>query len=107
MPLVDFLAEDAASLPRDAVVARASIVLRHPPLALDVAAMLEALEGGVERALVDVEALAGELVDAEADPPAMHRIEREGLEDEEVDAAAKGVGFLRVARHGVSSRSRD
>src|SRR5262245_21114271 len=66
--------------------------------------MLESLKGGVERALVDVEAALRQLLDSQADPPAVYGLERQSLEHEEVDAASKRIGFLGVARrHEASS----
>src|SRR5688500_16716399 len=63
LPLVDLEAKRAASLPRYRVVACAAVVLGGLPVALDVALALEALEGGVEGALVHIEAPLGELLD--------------------------------------------
>jgi hypothetical protein len=101
LPLVDLEAERAAALPGDGVVASAAVVLGGLPVALDVAFVLEALEGGVEGALVDVEASFGKLLDAFAESPAVHGLEGEGLEDQEVDGAAEGIGLGGVAgRHG-------
>ena len=44
-----------------------------------------------------------DLFDAEADAPPVHRLEGERFEHEQVDAAAEGVGFLRMAGHGTRS----
>src|SRR5689334_24314613 len=49
LPLVDFLPERASALCGDLIKAGAAIVLGGLPGALDVAAMLEALQRGVER----------------------------------------------------------
>src|ERR1051326_5395660 len=64
LPFVDFLAEGFAPVLREAVVARPPIVLGGLPIAFDPAAMLETLQRGVERALVDVESSARDLLDA-------------------------------------------
>src|SRR5205823_4642515 len=102
-PFVHLVAECATSLPCDGVVPRATVVLGVLPIALDVAAKLEALERWIERALIDVEASARDLSDAEADPPAVHRLERECLEDQQVDATPEDVGFGGMScRHGSS-----
>ena len=62
------------------------------PFALDVALFLEAVEGGLERALSDFQRVARELLDALADAPAMHRGEREGFQDEEVEGSLEDIG---------------
>jgi hypothetical protein len=97
IPLVHFFAECFPSVRGERVVARAAIVHGGLPGALDPAAMLEALQRGIERSLIDVESSAGDLLNAESDSPAVHWLEGEGLEDEEVDAAAECVGFLRMS----------
>src|SRR3954470_13604164 len=104
LPLLYLLTERPAPLWGDLVEPRAAIVLRGLPRALDVATMLESLQCGVERALVHLEAAARDLLNADADPPSVHWRERQRLEDEEIDAAAKGIRLGRMARrHGVGS----
>src|SRR5688572_24724374 len=76
LPLVDLEAERAPSLSSDGIVACAAVVLGGLPVALDVALVLEALEGGVEGALVHIEPPLGELLDAFTEAPAVHRLER-------------------------------
>src|SRR4051812_29031991 len=87
LPLVDLFTERSAALPRDGVVARASVVLGVLPVALDVAAMFEPLERGIERALVDLQPAARDLLDAEPNSPAVHRFQGERFQDQQVDAA--------------------
>src|SRR5689334_17724382 len=79
LPLVDFLTERAPTLRGDLVEPRAAIVLGGLPGALDVAAMLEALQCGIERPLVHLEASARDLLNADADSPPMHGREGERL----------------------------
>jgi hypothetical protein len=93
LPLVDFMAELAAPSGGDGVVAGAAVVLGRPPGAFDVTAMLEPLKRRVERSLIDVEASSGHLLNAGANAPAVHRLERQGLEDQEIDAAAQRIRF--------------
>jgi len=96
LPFVDLFAERLAPFFGQRVVARAPIVLGGLPFTLDPAVVLETLQGGVDRALVDVEPPLGELLDAQSDPPAVHRLQRERLQDQEIDAAAERIGFLRM-----------
>src|SRR5690349_3722879 len=98
LPFVDLFAEYLPPLPRDAVVASAPVVLGGLPRAVDVATVLEALERWVKRALIDLQPTARDLLNAKTDAPPMHGCERQGLEDEQVDAPPKGVGFWWVAR---------
>src|SRR5690242_12599542 len=98
LPFVDLLAECLPPLTRDAVVACTPVVLGGLPIALDVAAVLETLQRRIERTLIDLEAAVRDLLNAKTDAPPMHGCERHRLEDEEVDAPPKGVGFLWVAR---------
>src|SRR4029079_11442317 len=102
LPFVDFLAERTTPELCEAVVARAPVVLAGLPLALDPAAVLESLQGGIERALIDVESSVRDLLDAESDAPSVHGLEGERLEDEEVDTAAECVGLLGVWCHGAA-----
>ena len=102
-PLVDFFAECFATELGERVVACAPIVFGGLPIALDPAAVLESLERRIERALIDVEASVGDLLDAKSDAPPVHGFEGEGFQDEEVDAAAEGVGLLGVARGHVAA----
>src|SRR5689334_12953117 len=67
---------------REVIVLSAAVVLGGAPVAVDPAALLEALQRGIERALVHVEHSAGELLDARADSPAVHRLEGQRLEDQ-------------------------
>src|SRR6185436_5862638 len=86
LPLVELTGELAAPSGGDRVIAGAAVVLGRPPGAVDVTAVLEPLERRVERSLIDVEAPLGHLLDPGADAPAVHGLERQRLEDEEVDA---------------------
>ena len=49
--------------------------------------MLEAIQRGIERALLDLQAVLRDLLDAEQDAVAVQRPQRDGLEDEEVEGA--------------------
>ena len=60
-------------------------------LALDPAFLLEAMEGGVEGALLDLEDFAGDLLDALGDSPTVLGLEGDGFEDEEVESALDEV----------------
>src|SRR5919202_6271658 len=64
------------------VIPRPAVVLRRAPLRPDVAVEQQALQGGVERALADLEDVARELLDALRDAVAVHRPADQRAEDE-------------------------
>src|SRR5215468_10127327 len=67
------------------VETRAAVVLGGAPARLDPAAALEPMERRVQRALLDVERRAGDLVEALGDGPSVLRLEGHGLEDQEIE----------------------
>src|SRR5262245_22606133 len=71
------------------VVLGAPVVLRRAPFTLDPPLLLEPLEGGIERALIGIEHAPRQLLDALPDSPAVHGLEGQGLEDEEVEGTAE------------------
>ena len=81
-------AEGAAAGRREAVVLGAAVVVGELPVAVDPFFLLQSLERGIERSLVDLEHAVGGLLDALGDAPAVHGPERERAEEEEVDRAA-------------------
>src|SRR4051812_52258 len=73
------------------VEACAPVVLRRSPGRFEPAAFDQAVERRIERSLIDLEHAARELLDALADSPAVHRFERDGFEDEEVEGPLQDV----------------
>jgi hypothetical protein len=104
-PALELSAECAPARHRDSVVARLAVVVGHAPVARDQAVFLEPLEGRVERPLVHGELASGQLLYPLADPPAVHRRERECFQDEEIERAAQGINGL-AWRHRLLSLSR-
>ena len=92
-PALELLTKRATAGRGELVIASAPAILRHVPLAVDEPFVLQALQGGVERALIDLELVARDLLDALADAPAMHGVEGERFEHQEVDGASEGVGL--------------
>jgi len=63
-------------------------------LAANPALLLEAMEGGVERALLDQEDVARDLLDTFGDGPAVLGLKCESFEDQEIESALhEVVGF--------------
>src|SRR5512138_533398 len=79
--------EPGAAFLRQLVVLRAAVVVGGAPARLDPAAALEPMKRRVERALLDVERRAGDLMEAFGDRPTVLRVERDGLQNEEVEGA--------------------
>ena len=84
-------AELFPALGGELVVLGFAVVLGESPLGLEPAALLHAVEGGVERALFDLESLVGGLADPGGDGVAVSRPPREGLEDQEVERALEEI----------------
>src|SRR5688572_20471384 len=76
---------------RQPIVLRPPVVLRRPPLTVDPPLLLQPLKRRIERPLVRVEHSARELLNALADPPPVHGLEREGREDQQVERTTKDV----------------
>jgi hypothetical protein len=82
-------AELGAAFGSEGVKLRASIVFRGTPFGGDPAADLEAVEGGVEGAFFYLKDVIGRALDPACDAIAVGRAPADGLEDEEVERAAK------------------
>src|SRR6266576_421349 len=74
---------------------RAAIVLGLPPLRVDESFLLELEEGGVERAVVEREAILTDFLDTSRHAVAMERAEAfEGLEDHQGEGALLDFEFV-------------
>jgi len=85
----------------ESIEARAAVVLRGAPRRFEPTSFDEAMERGIERSLVDFQDAAGDLLDPLADPPAVHGLERDGFEDQEIEGPLEDVG---IGLHGLSPR---
>ena len=96
MPFARFARQLLAPRGGERVVLRAAIVLGLAPLRVDEPFLLELEERGVERAVVEREAVLARLLDAASDAVAVQRSEHlEGLEDHQGERALLHVQFLR------------
>ena len=77
---------------RERVEPRAARVLRGAPLGVEPAGALQPLERGEQRPGVDLEDAARDLLDAPRDAEAVHRLQAQRLEDEQVERALDDVG---------------
>ena len=73
------------------VVLGAAVEFGDAPLAVYGALFFEAVEGLVERGVIDVERLAGAFGEPRGDGVAVHRLPRERLEDEDVERSVEQV----------------
>ena len=82
------------------VKASAAIVVGQSPCALDPTALLQSLERGIERSVVDEEGVSGSRLDRERDAVAVMRSKGEHAQDEEIQRSLEE----RISRRIVSSR---
>src|SRR5688500_18975966 len=101
LPALDLRAQPLPAFRGEGVVLRAAVVLRHAPLGVDRAGVLEATERLVERGVDDTEVAVGALVDPLAEGEAVHRLAGERTEDEKVECAVQEI--LRFAAHAPST----
>ena len=64
------------------------------PLGLDPTLLLEAMQSGVERALLHLEDFAGKLLNPLGDGPSVEGFEKERFEDQEVEGSLNEVAWL-------------
>jgi len=94
VPVGEFFFELDAARGGEGVKLGDAAGFRFGALAPDPALLFEAMEGGVEGALLDLEDVLGDLLDALGDGPAVLGLESEGFEDEKVESALdEVVGF--------------
>src|SRR4029450_10350741 len=94
IPVRGFLLEPPTPWRRERIELRAAIVHSGPPRGLDPARLFQLVKGGIQRAIAALELLFRNLPQALADRPAVHRLEREDLQDQEIESALDEVGRL-------------
>src|ERR1019366_7365988 len=77
------------------VVLGAPIVVGDAPVRGNPAAPLQTMQRGIKRSLLDTQHVTGNLLDTHGDPPAMLRLQRQGLQDEQVERALRQVDWYR------------
>src|SRR5213592_3376249 len=86
-----FRLELLPAAPRQLVILGAPVVLRSPPFGLDPTSPLQSMQGGIERTLLDAQNVAGDLLNALRNAPAVLRFEGQGLEDQQVECSLRKV----------------
>src|SRR6266446_788596 len=84
----------------EVVILGAAIVFGGAPAGFDPAATFEAMQRGIEGALLNLQNVLGGLLDALGDGPAVLRLESKGFEDEEIEGALGEIEFF--GRHAVT-----
>src|SRR4249920_2838863 len=81
------------------------VVLRGAPLGLDRALALEAMQRRIERSLLHAQRILRDLLDAIGDGPAVLRLERERLEDQEIERSLRQIDLRRLGHSASPSAS--
>jgi len=84
----------------EGIVFGAAVVFGFAPCGFDPGLLFETVKSGIERALIDLEDVVGDLADALGDGPAVERLEGDGFEDEEVESALDEVGGFGHEKRG-------
>src|SRR5215471_13289725 len=72
---------------------------RRRPLRSEPSALLETMEGRIERALLDLQHVAGDLLEPLGDGVAMDRSETHHFQDQQIERALQQIGLARVVGH--------
>jgi hypothetical protein len=99
IPVGALLVELLTAEPGERIEAGLASSVGRGPFSCEPAALFEAMERGIERALLDLQDVAGHLLQALRDGVAVDRAEGDDFQDEDVERALEQVGFGGVARH--------
>ena len=88
------LFEGTPSVTGERVVLRAAVVFAVAPLRLDPPLLLQLVQGGVERPLAHLQDVIRHLGNALRDSPAMRRLKRNDLQNQEVERALHEIGWF-------------
>jgi hypothetical protein len=107
VPVAHFLAQAPPPGGGEPVEANAAARLGESFLRNDPTFELHAMEGRIERSLVDAQEFRGNLADALRDPPSVHRTRRERLEYEQIESPLQKTGacFSHDSSFGFDGRS--
>jgi hypothetical protein len=76
------------------VIFGAAIIFGRAPAGFDPAATLEAVQRGVQRTLLDLQNVFGDLLNTFRNGPAVLRLESNRFEDEQIQSALRQIEFL-------------
>ena len=80
------------------------VILALFPFCANPALLLELVQGRVERSVANLQYIARNLCQAQADRPAVQRLERQNFQDQEIESPLDKVGW---SAHGASLGYRD
>ena len=89
MPAGGFVAHALPSERGELVILCAPVVVGHAPFAVDQSLPLEAVQRRIERALLDVQRAAGDLLDAQQHAISMQLAERDRFQDQQIERAGQ------------------
>src|SRR5262245_50824223 len=87
LPLCRFFVEMPAARTRERVDLRTPVVAAPRPLGGDPSLLLQLVERGVERAVADLQHIARDLAETLADRESVERLERQDLQNQQVERA--------------------
>src|SRR5215475_138713 len=93
LPIRGLFVELFAPGARQLVILRLAIVFGTAPFRRDPALVFQPVQRRIERALVDVQHARGRLLYPLRDAPAMHRLQRERLQNQHVERALQEIGL--------------
>ena len=76
------------------IIFRAALVFRLSPFGLNPPLLLETMQRGIRRTLMDLQDFVRNLTNAWRDAPAVRALEREPPQNQEVEGALDKVGWL-------------
>ena len=94
LPIARLDLELFAAGPRKRVKLCPAVVLTRAPLGCDPRLLLELVQGGIEGSVADLEDVGGQLLQPQADGPAIHRLEYEHLENQKVQRSLHEIRWL-------------
>jgi hypothetical protein len=104
-PVGRFLFKLRPAETRERIELGAAIVFRGLPLRGDPAFLFELVKSRVERAVADLQDVAGDLLEAQADGVAVHRLEGQNFQEQQVKSALDQVGRFAHRLSSVTERT--
>src|SRR5215471_21826624 len=106
LPIRGFLLQLLPSQPRERVELGSPIVFGRFPLGRDPAFLLQLVQRWIEGAVADLENISRNLLQALPDGPAMQRLERQYLQEQQIQGSLDKIGWLAHSRlHSVTENN--
>src|SRR5690606_41731269 len=98
VPVLGFLAESFPAEPRERVEFGSAIVLGLAPLRADPAPLLELVQRRIQRSVADLKHVARKHLEPPTDRPAVHRLESEHLQNQQIERSLDEIRRLTHTR---------